>query len=244
VLVVGGATGMVGAPLLAARAALQLGAGRVYLDVIGSAMDVDPQTPELMFRRADTIDEPRTTVIGCGLGAGEAARRHFEAALRRREPCVIDADALNLLAADAGLRAAVAAATAARVLTPHPLEAARLLNVEAADVQADRVTAARSLAQRFRATVVLKGAGSVIATPDRYWINPTGGPALASAGTGDVLAGMIGALLAQGFDSTASVLAAVWLHGCAADDYGGDVGLIASDIAPLAARALAALRRG
>lgn len=243
VQVVGGAAGMVGAPLLAARAALRLGAGRVYVDAIGSAIDLDPAMPELMFRRADTLDEPRITVIGCGLGTGSEAERHLAAVLARAEPCVIDADALNLLSADTGLRAALTATKSARVLTPHPLEAARLMGVDAATVQADRVRAAQALARQTGAIVVLKGAGTVIADAQRYWINPTGGPALASAGTGDVLAGMIAALLAQGYPTVEAVLAAVWLHGRAADEFGADVGLIAGDVAPRAAQVLASLRR-
>ena len=245
VVVTGGAAGMVGAALLAARAALRLGAGRVYVDAIDGSLDVDQQMPELMFRRADSLDEPFVTVIGCGLGDGAPARERLAQALQRTQPCVLDADALNLLAADRSLRSRhdASASAASRVLTPHPREAGRLLGVEASQVQSDRVEAAREIARRFGATVVLKGAGSIVATPDRYWINPTGGPALASAGTGDVLAGMIGALLAQGFAPTSAVLAAVWLHGSAADRFGADIGLTAGDIALLAARDLARLRR-
>jgi hydroxyethylthiazole kinase-like uncharacterized protein yjeF len=156
---------------------------------------------------------------------------------------VIDADALNLIAGDDALRSKLSAPGRVRVLTPHPLEAARLLGGGAAAVQADRVSAARRLAQTTGAIVVLKGAGSVIAGAEHYWINPTGGPALATAGAGDVLAGMVGALLAQGFAPLPATLAAVWLHGCAADDFGADLGLAAGDIAPLAAQALARLRR-
>jgi len=241
-LVIGGAAGMVGAPLIAARAALRLGAGRVYVDAIGSTMDVDPQTPELMFRRADTLSDLQAVVIGCGLGDGDLARHRLDDALRLPTSCVLDADALNLLASDARLRALATGASGPRILTPHPLEAARLLATTAEAVQKDRVQAAILLARQFDAWIVLKGAGSVIAGAGRYWINPTGGPALATAGTGDALAGMIGALLAQGFDAQSSVLGAVWLHGRAADDFGADAGLVASDIAPLAARALAALR--
>jgi len=156
---------------------------------------------------------------------------------------VIDADALNLLAADSTLAQACIERTSATVLTPHPLEAARLLGTEASRVQEDRIAHARELAQRFNAIVVLKGAGSVIAGADgRYAINPTGSAALATAGTGDVLAGMIGALLGQCTDARQAVYAAVWLHGAAADDFGADLGLVASDLAPLAARRLAALR--
>ena len=111
-------------------------------------------------------------------------------------------------------------------------------------MQADRIAAARNLAQMTSALVVLKGAGSVVADPSgRWWINPTGGPALATAGTGDVLAGMIGALLAQGFPAGAAACGAVWLHGRAADEWHGDVGMVASDVAPAAAAVWRRLRR-
>lgn len=242
VAVIGGAAGMVGAALLAARGALRLGAGRVYVDTLAGTMDVDPTMPELMFRATDTLDEPRVTVLGCGLGTSEQAAARLSAALARPDPCVLDADALNLVAAEVTLRNALAARSTATVLTPHPLEAARLLGSSAAEVQADRVSAARHLAASLRAIVVLKGAGSVVATPERWWISPTGTPALSTAGSGDVLAGMIGALLAQGFEPAPAVLAAVWLHGRAADEFGADLGLVAGEIAPRAASALAKLR--
>jgi len=242
VLVVGGARGMQGAALLAARSALRLGAGRVYVEALDAAIEVDAVQPELMFRRATEVEDPAVAVVGCGIGTGESARERVAAALASAGPCVIDADALNLIAGDAALRALLSAPDRVRVLTPHPLEAARLLGGSAAAVQADRVSAARRLTQTTGAIVVLKGAGSVIASAERYWLNPTGGPALATAGSGDVLAGMVGALLAQGFAPLPATLAAVWLHGRAADDFGADLGLAAGDIAPLAAQALARLR--
>jgi hydroxyethylthiazole kinase-like uncharacterized protein yjeF len=244
VAVVGGHVGMVGAPLLAARAALRLGAGRVYVECIGAAeLRLDPLQPELMFRPLAGLDEVTAVVVGCGLGDDAAARAALAAALLRRCPVVIDADALNLLAVDEALARACADRPAESILTPHPLEAARLLRTGAADVQADRVGHALALASRFRALVVLKGAGTVVAAPDGlYAVNPTGSPALAGAGSGDVLAGMIGALLGQCDDARQAVHASVWLHGAAADDFGADVGLVASDIALLAARRLATLR--
>jgi len=242
VVVIGGAAGMVGAALLAARAALRLGAGRVYVDALAATLDVDPTMPELMFRAAGSLDEARVTVLGCGLGTSAQAAERLRSALARPDPCVLDADALNLIAADASLRQPLESRTGATVLTPHPLEAARLLGASAAQVQADRVAAARQLARSLHAIVVLKGAGSVVATQARWWLNPTGSPALATAGSGDVLAGMIGALLAQGFAPEPATLAAVWLHGRGADAFGADLGLVASDIAPLAAGALARLR--
>jgi hydroxyethylthiazole kinase-like uncharacterized protein yjeF len=241
VLVVGGGVGMVGAPLLAARAALRIGAGRVFVDCIGDpALRVDPIQPELMFRPYATLADLQAIVVGCGLGQDERARAALEWSLRQDAALVVDADALNLIAEDAGCRNLLLARDAPTVLTPHPLEAARLLGSTAAAVQADRVAAARTLAASCRARIVLKGAGSVIADADVYAINPTGGPALATAGTGDALAGLLGGLLAQSFDVWQATLAAVWLHGQAA--IGSDVGLVASEIAPRAVAALRALR--
>ena len=243
VLVIGGGLGMVGAPLLAARAALRLGAGRVYVDCIGAPeLRLDPVQPELMFRPYRSLEAIECAVVGCGLGIDASARAALAWAIGQPHALVIDADGLNLIATDASLRQSLQQRQPVSVLTPHPLEAARLLGISALEVQADRIRAARRLAEECRALVVLKGAGSVIAAPDgRAVINPTGSPALATAGTGDVLAGMLGALLAQGFDPWQAVLAATWLHGAAADGM-GDIGLVAGDVAPRAAEALRALR--
>jgi hydroxyethylthiazole kinase-like uncharacterized protein yjeF len=236
---------MVGAALLAARAALRLGAGRVYVESIGAPqLRLDPQQPELMFRPLGGVAALDALVVGCGLGADEAAHRALAWAIASPSALVLDADALNLLAADASWVASLRERRAATVLTPHPLEAARLLGVQAAEVQRDRLHAARALAAHTGAVTVLKGSGTVIARSDgRAWINPTGGPALATPGSGDALAGMIGALLAQRFDAVEATLAAVWLHGAAADAHGGDVGLTAGDLPPLAAQRLIELRR-
>ncbi len=243
VLVIGGGPGMVGAPLLAARAALRLGAGRVYVDCIGAPeLRVDPVQPELMFRPHASLEGIECAVAGCGLGTDEHARAALAWTVERPHALVVDADGLNLLATDAGLRQSLLQRQAVTVLTPHPLEAARLLATSAQAVQADRIVAARRLAAEYRAIVVLKGAGSVIARPDgRVAINPTGSPALATAGTGDVLAGMLGGLIAQGFDGWQAVLAATWLHGAAAHGM-GDIGLVAGDVAPRAAEVLRGLR--
>jgi len=248
VAVIGGEIGMIGATLLAGRAALRMGAGRVYVCCVGDPdMRVDPVCPELMFRPLDRLPPVQAVVIGCGLGTSEPSRRALSHALSIDTPLVLDADALNLVALDQRLRQALAQREAASVLTPHPLEAARLLaGTPELHVNSDRISAAAVLAQQLRSAVALKGAGSVIvdrpAGADEYWINPTGGPALATAGTGDVLAGMIGALIAQGFEVRDSVLAATWLHGRAAQLHGADVGLLASEVALLAARELARMK--
>ena len=171
-----------------------------------------------------------------------AARTSLASALEREAAIVLDADALNLVAADKDLKERVRQRSAATILTPHPLEAARLLGGSALEVQHDRIAAARRLSREFDAIAILKGAGSVIAGTDgRYAVNSTGSPALATAGTGDVLAGMLGALLAQGVAAWDAAVAAVWLHGRAADG-AGDVGMVASDVAPRAAEILSRMR--
>ncbi|HVE88475.1 MAG TPA: NAD(P)H-hydrate dehydratase [Burkholderiaceae bacterium] len=241
-LIIGGNAGMVGAALLAARAALRIGAGRVYVDCIGAPeLRFDPMQPELMFKPAASIDNPQCIVIGCGLGTDDAARRALQWALDSDAPLVIDADALNLLARGPALAECLTARSAPTVLTPHPLEAARMLDVPVGDIQLDRVASAREIAVRHRSIVVLKGAGSIVAdTHGRCAINPTGSPALATAGTGDVLAGLIGGLLSQAFEIRQATLAAVWLHGRAGES---DAGLVAGDVALRAAEQLSELRR-
>jgi hydroxyethylthiazole kinase-like uncharacterized protein yjeF len=241
-LIIGGAEGMVGAALLAARAALTIGAGRVYVDCLGAPeFRIDPCQPELMFRPYGSIENPHSIVIGCGLGQNDTAQRALQWALDSEASLTIDADALNLLSQGPALSERLAARNATTVLTPHPLEAARLLQVSAADIQLDRIARARDLATRYRSMIVLKGAGSVAVHVDgRCAINPTGGPGLATAGTGDVLAGLLGGLLAQHFDPWQATLAATWLHGRAGE--GRDVGVVASDLPLRAADELARLR--
>jgi hydroxyethylthiazole kinase-like uncharacterized protein yjeF len=196
-----------------------------------------------MLRPLRGIEHLDAVVAGCGLGQDGDAHAAVQWAIAAECPVVFDADALNLLAGEPALRARVAGRTKPSVLTPHPLEAARLLATSAAAVQSDRVTCARTLARELQATVVLKGAGTVVAQADGHvWINTTGGPALATPGSGDVLGGMIGALLAQSFTTAQATLAAVWLHGAAADRYGGDVGLVAGEIAARAVQCLVELR--
>ncbi len=237
--IIGGAPGMVGAALLAGRAALKLGAGRVYVGlVVPDALLVDPVQPELMLSAADAVVQlEHLTCIAAGPGLGQSpqARTLLHAAIASPLALVLDADALNLIAADAGLRSKLVDRAAPALLTPHPAEAARLLAVTTADVQRDRRAAALNLAKTYRCAVVLKGAGSVCAWPDGRWaINTSGNPGLASAGMGDVLTGILAALLAQGADPEIALQAGVYLHGAAADalvEAGvGPVGLTASEV--------------
>ncbi|MFM7670791.1 MAG: NAD(P)H-hydrate dehydratase, partial [Betaproteobacteria bacterium] len=152
-------------------------------------------------------------------------------------PLVLDADALNLVAQEYGLQQRLARRRAPALLTPHPAEAARLMGSDTSQVQQNRLSVAAELAARFNACVILKGSGSVVAAPDgRLAINTTGNPALATAGSGDVLAGLCGALLAQQHTPWEAALAAVWLHGAAADqmvaDGMGPVGVTAGELLP------------
>ncbi|MBK6006469.1 NAD(P)H-hydrate dehydratase [Ramlibacter ginsenosidimutans] len=234
VAVVGGAPGMAGAALLCARAALHHGAGRVFVGFLDPAAPaLDPQQPDLMVRAWDSLDFT-TMAVACGCGGGEAVRAALPRALHARA-LVLDADALNAIAGDGSLQSLLVArgqSGAPTVLTPHPLEAARLLDLTAAEVQANRLATARDLARRFACVVVLKGSGSVIATPDeKVRINPTGNARLAIAGTGDVLAGMVAARLANGEDAFEAASAAVYLHGLAADRWPAHEPLTASALA-------------
>jgi hydroxyethylthiazole kinase-like uncharacterized protein yjeF len=225
VCVVGGAKGMAGAALLAARSALHAGAGRVFvcpLDVPEPALDI--QMPELMFRNFDNLDwNDMTLVAGCG--GSDAIAQYLPAILHDAKRLVLDADALNHIAASPELQNQVMLRpTGSTVMTPHPLEAARLLACTAPEIQADRLSAAQTLAQRYRCVVVLKGSGSVIAAPGHVpRINPTGNAKLATAGTGDVLAGLLGARLAGGMSALDAATGSVHQHGLAADRWPGAV---------------------
>jgi len=207
VAIVGGAPSMRGAALLAARAAHAAGAGRVHVELLGADANssaADPVRPELMFRDDWSRSAPavlaRSTVV-CGCGGGDAVRAPLPRLLSLAARLVLDADALNAIANDAALAVLLRARGLrgqATVLTPHPLEAARLLGCTTHEVQADRLRAALELVDRFNCVVVLKGSGSVIAAPNQApCINSTGNAALATAGTGDVLAGWLAGRWAQ-----------------------------------------------
>jgi len=256
VAVIGGAPGMVGAPLLSARGALYLGAGKVHvISLAADAPRVDFAQPELMLHTWDALDvgEMQALAVGPGMGVGktsEAALDHLlDRMLSAHTSAVFDADALNLFAktpALLGRLTRLAQTGVPLVLTPHPLEAARLLQTDVQTVQRDRLAAAKALVNRTGAVVVLKGSGTIVAAPGvPPAINPTGNGGLASGGTGDVLTGMIGALLAQGMPAREAALAAVWLHGHAADTLAhagdGPIGLHAGELCAPARRVLNAL---
>jgi NAD(P)H-hydrate epimerase len=252
VLVCGGAPGMRGAARLAASAALRAGAGLCTL-----AADVGPggelDAPDAVMTRplapsapiAGLIAGKAAVVIGPGLGRSPNAAARVEEVLASGVPAVLDADALNALAGDPG---SIAGAAGPIVITPHPGEASRLLGATAAAIEADRIAAVRALAAKTRAVVVLKGARTLIcdgASDDAVCtINPTGGPALATGGSGDVLAGAIAALLAQGLSAGDAARAGAFVHGAAGDALAqrhGDRGVVASDLPEAIAAAIRAL---
>ncbi|WP_293932025.1 NAD(P)H-hydrate dehydratase [Iodobacter sp.] len=234
--IIGGATGMVGATLLAGRAALKLGAGRVVLGLLDKVLSVDPTQPELMLHSAaEALQHPALSmlVIGPGLGTSQEAMALVQQSIASPLPLLLDADALNLLASSSQQAATITQRTATTILTPHPAEAARLLQTSTIAVQTNRIEAAQAIAKRYHATVLLKGAGSICADGQAWSINGSGNAALASAGQGDVLSGIIAALIAQGLAPLAAVQSGCWLHGKAADNWYrenlGGIGLTASE---------------
>jgi len=241
VTVIGGSNGMIGAALLAGRAALKMGAGCVQVGLLADdAPAVDLNVPELMLHSAgdalksfphpnpspkgegvnvkNNID-PSVLVIGCGLGQSLAAQKLLYDALLLDVPLVLDADALNLIALRPDLRAMLHTRKTPAVFTPHPGEAARLLGCSTEAIQHDRARSALSLVQKLGGSVLLKGAGSLCATRDgKLYLNQSGNPGMSAAGMGDVLAGMIAAFIAQGIAPDNALLLAVHLHGAAGDE--------------------------
>jgi hydroxyethylthiazole kinase-like uncharacterized protein yjeF len=246
VTVIGGGDGMIGAAILAGRAALKMGAGCVHVGLLADKMPlVDMRTPELMLHSAadaiqrlphpalsqrervslpspsgrGTESEGNVLVIGCGLGQSLAAQKIVYDALLLDVPLVLDADALNIIADRPDLRGMLHTRKAATMVTPHPGEAASLLACSMEVIQKDRAAAATHLVKRLSASVVLKGAGSLIATREgKLYLNQTGNPGMSAAGMGDVLSGMIGAFIAQGLSADEASLLAVHLHGAAGDE--------------------------
>ena len=240
VAIIGGDTSMVGAVFLAARAALLCGAGRVYAAMLSDdAPSVDMTQPEIMFRSPTDLTQLRQldcVVIGPGLGQSEAAIKLLTFWLDKDVSMLIDADALNLIAKYPHLGVITKNRHAATVITPHVGEAARLLATSTENIQQNRTENALKLASSLHATCVLKGAGSIVAHHDGNWfINTTGNAGLASGGTGDVLSGIIGSLIAQGLTGFPAAKLGVYVHGAAADALVmqgvGPVGLTASEVA-------------
>lgn len=239
VLVIGGAEGMGGAAVMAATAAARVGAGLVSIASPSETIALQAiNQPELMCRHAmdqteleALIQRASVFVIGPGLGQSEWSLLALRLALETGKPCVVDADALNLFSETSALKA-----HSLCVLTPHPKEASRLLHCSTNTVQKDRFKAVDSLVNTLGATVVLKGAGTLISDGDTISLLSAGGPAMASGGMGDVLSGVIGGLMAQGCETLFAAQLGASLHASAADKLAenkGVRGILATDLIPL-----------
>ncbi|WP_459206856.1 NAD(P)H-hydrate dehydratase [Pseudomonas sp. MLB6B] len=237
VLVVGGDLGTGGSVLLSAEAALRCGAGLVSVATRPEHVPASlARLPEAMClgvhsanQLVDVLERATVLVVGPGLGQAAWGRSLLSVVARSEQMQVWDADALNLLASHP------LALRAGSILTPHPGEAARLLGISTEAVQADRPWAARTLARRHSSVCVLKGAGTLIAAPGgELAVCERGHSAMAGAGFGDVLTGVLAALLAQGLDAWQAASLGVWLHACAGERLGGQGrGLAASDVIPV-----------
>ena len=251
VAILGGSTGMSGAVILAAEAALRFGAGYVTAGVTeGVQPIVASSVPEILTRVVTSDDTlgPRAVdefkpvlersdalAIGPGLGQGEEQRDLVVRVLSETEaPVVLDADGLNVIAPDASPLIERSAPT---VITPHPAELARLLGTSVDEIQADRVASVQRATRNLDCIVVLKGYRTLIASDGTLIVNPTGGPSLATAGTGDVLTGVIVAALASGLSALDAAMVGVYIHGLAGD-ISGDEGVVAGDVAENIAAAL------
>lgn len=238
VAIIGGNTGMSGAVILAARAALKLGAGKVK---IGFAQDSLPlpvleSQPEIMLYTATDLLEHTDIdawAIGCGLGGNEHALSIMQTSksVLATQAVIWDADALNLISQHPNLQDAL---QTHHIITPHPAEAARLLNITTASIQDNRLSSVQQLQQKLGCVCVLKGHQSLVQSAQSCYRNDSGNPGLASAGSGDVLSGIIASLLAQGFEATDAACAGVWLHGAASEVLAlqniGPIGMVASEL--------------
>ena len=233
VLIVGGNSGYSGAACMAGKASARVGAGLISLATRAShASFMTLGQPELMCHGVESADQldmllARATVVGIGPGLGQDrwSRTLFDAVRESSVPLVIDADALNLLAQSPFRRTDW-------VLTPHPGEAARLLDTDTAAIRNDRFAAVIAIQEQYGGTCLLKGVGTLIADGNVIAVCPTGNPGMASGGMGDVLTGVIAGLIAQGFDIGDAARAGAYLHGEAADmaAVGGERGLLATDL--------------
>lgn len=236
VLIIGGDIGFIGAARLAAQAALRTGAGLVSVATRAFHVPLlNNGCYELMCHGVENaidlnplIEKANVIVLGTGLGQETWGREMFNAVINTKLPVVLDADGLNLLAK-------VPHSHLNWVLTPHPKEAARLLNCETKQINADRFEAVSKLQATYNGVCLLKGAGTLIHDGKDIFVNTTGNPGMATGGMGDVLAGMIGGLIAQGLSLNDAVCRAVYYHGAAADlavSEHGERGLLASDLFP------------
>lgn len=224
--------GMTGAAVLAATSALHAGAGRVILSLLSGQASSKAEA-DLMQRDWQSLNLERLHVV-CGCGGGISVKQVLPAVLQRSMQLVLDADGLNAVSQDLQLQALLQqrAQYQATVLTPHPLEAARLLNTHTQEVQSNRLAAAQNLMDMFQCTVILKGSGTVIASPGQTpRINHSGNGRLAVGGTGDVLAGLVGARMAQGYTAFEAACTAVAQHGQVADHWPDEQALTASGLA-------------
>lgn len=232
VLVIGGDLGFGGAPQMAAAAALRVGAGLVTIATRVENAGINPVFPEIMqkgiahsqellpyLERADVI------VLGPGLGQSEWSYALWQVALQQNKSIILDADGLNLLAIHPQMNANW-------ILTPHPGEAARLLQTGAENIQTDRIQAVKNLEQRYQGVVVLKGSGTLVCHENNVCICLQGNPGMATAGMGDMLSGVLGGLVAQHIPLVDAAKLGVYLHAAAGDlaAKSGERGIIATDL--------------
>jgi len=233
VLIVGGEIGMSGAARLAGEAAARVGAGKISIATrsIHSGF-LNLQRPELMVHPVENIEDLQILIdrcdviaIGTGLGQNNWGQMMLSTVLKLNKPLILDADALNLLSKNPQILKNA-------IITPHPTEAARLLKKTTQEIQNNRFESAKQLFEKYQATCVLKGAGTVICSEQRLSLCDSGNAGLASGGTGDVLTGIIAGLVAQGFDLISAAEQGVCLHANAADlaAQNGERGLLASDL--------------
>ena len=248
VLIVAGSKGMAGAAILSSRGALRSGAGLVQVSVpeeLFSIIQVGVPEATCVSRTLppDKLENYQAVVVGPGLGDDKSNAPLIKNILESNcKAVVLDADSLNLISRFKELGELLKAAEGRTVITPHPGEAARLLKTSAKEINADRIKAVRQLAEQTGAVVVLKGAGTLVATPnEKTYINTTGNPGMATGGSGDVLSGIIGGLLGQGLSCLEAASVGVYIHGLAGDlaaNSLGEYGIIATDIASMAALAI------
>ncbi|QEO56816.1 NAD(P)H-hydrate dehydratase [Francisella marina] len=237
--IIGGNVGMNGALQLASKSSLYSGCGKVSMISLDKDFRADMSIPELMTKPLKIISKNlaifSALAVGVGFDTTDDSRQVLQLIIDNlTQSAIFDADALNIISTNQQIREKFIQLEN-KIITPHPAEAARLLGCTTKEVQDDRFVAVRALAKKYNATVVLKGAGSLICKSDEIYINATGNQGMAVAGQGDVLSGIIGAFLAQGLDTLSASRLAVYVHGLAGDNIvkklGGYVGIFPSRVA-------------